>query len=109
MIAFKGTPGPWEWDSEDGILARHEDIGIGAVFPCDPCRYRKGEFEYGAVTESNARLIAAAPDLLVALSDLLNHYVKLVESGDAGFWDAEQEPEVITARAAIAKATGDQP
>ena len=50
----------------------------------------------------------AAPDLLKALENLLHIYVALVESGDAGNWDAETETEVIDARAAIAKAKGVQ-
>lgn len=36
-----------------------------------------------------------------ALQALLSRYVGLVESGDAGNWDAEQEAEVINARAAL--------
>ena len=36
-----------------------------------------------------------------ALRGILNHYVRLVESGDAGNWDAEKEPEVIAAREAL--------
>jgi hypothetical protein len=55
---------------------------------------------------SNARLIAAAPDLLEALEVFVSQYVELVESGDAGNWDAETEPKVIAARTAIAKARG---
>jgi hypothetical protein len=53
---------------------------------------------------ANAHLSDAAPELLAALSALLERYVGLVESGDAGFWDAEAEEEVINARDAIAKA-----
>ena len=37
-----------------------------------------------------------------ALQGLLSRYVRLVESGDAGNWDAEAEPEVIAAREALA-------
>lgn len=37
-----------------------------------------------------------------ALEGMLNRYVGLVESGDAGNWDAESEEEVIAARAALA-------
>lgn len=37
-----------------------------------------------------------------ALHDLLDHYVKLVNSGDAGNWDPEKEKVVIQARAALA-------
>jgi hypothetical protein len=40
-------------------------------------------------------------DLHTALADLLAHYVRLVESGDAGHWDAEAEPVVKRARAAL--------
>lgn len=45
-------------------------------------------------------------DLLEALRTFVTEYVELVESGDAGFWNAEDEPKVIKARAAIAKAEG---
>lgn len=44
---------------------------------------------------ANARLIAAAPDLLEALVAVLNYCV-----------DDEGQPTIATARAAIAKATG---
>lgn len=49
--------------------------------------------------------------LVGALEGMLNRYVELVESGDAGKWDAEAEPDVIAARAALseAKAGGWQP
>lgn len=36
-----------------------------------------------------------------ALADLLNMYVGLVNSGDAGNWDPETEPEIIQSRAAL--------
>lgn len=45
-------------------------------------------------------------DLLDALRMFVTEYVELVDSGDAGFWNAEDEPKVIKARAAIAKAEG---
>ena len=40
--------------------------------------------------------------LVGALEGMLNRYVELVESGDAGKWDAEAEPDVIAARAILA-------
>ncbi len=58
-------------------------------------------------SEANARLIAAAPQLLEALQGLLRNHVQLVSCGDCGNWDVEAEAEVIAARAAIAAATGD--
>lgn len=56
---------------------------------------------------ANARLIAAAPDLLAAVRACEKWIVDLAESGDAGFWDAGKTEEVKAARAAIAKATGE--
>jgi hypothetical protein len=41
--------------------------------------------------------------LRTALTGMVNLYVSLVESGDAGFWDAEADAEVIVARAALAE------
>lgn len=37
-----------------------------------------------------------------ALHELLDHYVKLANSGDCGKWDPEKEGAVIQARAALA-------
>jgi hypothetical protein len=36
-----------------------------------------------------------------ALAAMVKRYVGLVECGDCGNWDAEAEPEVIAARAAL--------
>lgn len=41
------------------------------------------------------------PLLIKALRELLDHYVGLVNSGDAGNWDPEKEGEVAQARAAL--------
>jgi hypothetical protein len=101
------TPGPW----------RPNEVGNG--FGCgilDRNGVRIGGFEISRSDGSydinracdDAMLASAAPDLLAALEGLLTHYVTLVESGDAGSWDAEKEPQVIAARAAIARATGEQ-
>jgi hypothetical protein len=43
----------------------------------------------------------AVEGLVEALENILARYVGLVESGDAGNWDAEKEPQVIAARAAL--------
>jgi hypothetical protein len=39
--------------------------------------------------------------LAQALTNLLNHYTQLINSGDAGNWDPEAEPVVIAARQAL--------
>lgn len=54
---------------------------------------------------ANAHLIAAAPELLVALEAMVVHYTAMINSGDAGNWNPETDDEVIAARAAIRKAT----
>lgn len=46
--------------------------------------------------------------LFAALTKLLDRYVELVNCGDCGNWDPEEEPEVIAARAAIAVCTQPQ-
>jgi hypothetical protein len=52
--------------------------------------------------EANARLIAAAPDLLAALQGMIEYFVDYS-------WDDYSDTETLqAARAAIAKATGDQ-
>jgi hypothetical protein len=55
--------------------------------------------------DANARLIAAAPDLLEALI-LLER--EMVESGNAQSRDYGWKPAIEKTRAAIAKATGEQ-
>jgi len=83
----KHTPGPWTFVHEGGIdggyfIDAKEDV---VVLP------------RGRLTEADARLIAAAPDLLAALK-------LLVAFGEGSFAQAVGAWE--QARAAIAKAEG---
>lgn len=100
----KHTPGPWETGTQtkgSTTLVSRIETGFAVA------EMRNVHFREEA--EANARLIAAAPELLEALQTFLTEYVQLVESGDAGFWNADEEEKVIAARAAIAKATGKTP
>lgn len=93
--AMKHTPGPWVVDPavRQGftVYAPKEGFIVGT---------QDEEGRYGAIeSEANARLIAAAPDLLEALKEL----VAAADGVNAGplTWLAK-------ARAAIAKATGEK-
>lgn len=90
------TQGPWQTATNfhQNCVADADGIAIGYALGTDK------------EARANARLIAAAPDLLAALTTFVAQYVELVESGDAGVWDAEKDAKVIAARAAIKKAVG---
>jgi hypothetical protein len=89
----KHTPGPWRVDSHFNIF--YKDAMV--AFPC---------ISGGLDQKANARLIAAAPELLEALENLL----KAVE------WTETKPVHHLTslgrgmakAKIAIAKATGEQ-
>ena len=89
MTNIKHTPWPWE------ILAG----SYGGVFILGPPVGYDGEYENPA----DAHLIAAAPDLLEALEQVL------IEYDDAELANAEPvtlTAAILEARAAIAKAKG---
>lgn len=76
-----------------------------------PTKETRWEAEFQGVApreelEARARLAQAAPELLAALKMMVDHYVQLASSGDCGFWNPEDEEQVIGAREAIAKAEG---
>lgn len=101
------TPGPWEVDPKGGGVVRSAN-------PLTEVQYARGkgcpqvalaivmiDRPDGEQT-ANARLIAAAPELLEALACLLT----MRDGPDSCVGDATLAIEVIRARAAIAKARG---
>lgn len=92
------TPGPWEVDSEGGMLP--------CVVAGDKLIYQSARglgIEDNATIEANARLIAAAPDLLEALRATLAQWTM------AGYGECADETCGCIqgqARRAIAKAEG---
>ena len=58
MEEFKGTAGPWTWDEE----------GLGSKFFLVFGR----EYPWGMTSNANRNLIAAAPELLDALQEMVD-------------------------------------
>lgn len=92
MKMFKGTPGKWFVNkvSDKFIDARLENGKLQSVAWC-------GDVDVGD-RMANVNLIAAAPDLLEALLNIVDM------EHDVSEWDAVYE----TARAAISKALGEE-
>jgi hypothetical protein len=99
------TPGPWSVneftdgsfviDPRFGLNGGHNVVGVGAIT--------------GPHAHANARLIAAAPDLLALLkecADDLEAEIQARASGELPRRIARDMDTVVRARAAIAKAGG---
>jgi hypothetical protein len=113
MKITKHTPGPWTADTGDhegtDVLTSHHDncCGVMATIHNQP-----GEDMPGTVEVANARLIAAAPDLLAALQELDDAYRSDQLAASVGVrvddhYNASTRYDIIAA--AIAKATGRLP
>lgn len=101
MSEFKHTPGPWMIGGEhDCMTPIYVGIEGEEYDVCQVCTW--DGFPPGEVGPENAKLIAAAPDLLEACNSLL----EMLEEWDSGFTKPGEEFAAVTeARAAIAKAT----
>lgn len=84
---MKYTPGPWYWDYEG--LGSKDVLVFGKAYP------------FEMTSEANMRLIAAAPDLLEALQEMLNKAYKQN-------WNDQYPDEVSKAQSAISKALGEE-
>lgn len=90
MKEFKGTPGPWAVDWSDFAVVGKDGKGVA-------------DFDYGRFDDDedclNAILIAAAPDLLEALQNMVTAYE---------YEASIDNPALLAARAAISKALGEE-
>lgn len=111
----KHTPGPWIHDQpENMVLAPQTDGTAKLIAQARSTHYPR------EVRDANARLIAAAPDLLAALQTALaviDDYLEYEHDGDPWTEDAREMGEMDiddyrrdgrleSARAVILKATG---
>ena len=106
-MGIKHTPGPWKWVQLDFSGYYHELHDKSGTVICDD---GSAQGEYSAqidVKGANARLIAAAPELLEALEDALIDFDNWAAHED----NHPHEHLVVwaeKARAAIAKAKGEE-
>lgn len=93
---FKGTPGPWEVEDNGHFYDINAGRGtVGNV--CSSASWYDNDMHRGPVAIANAQLIAAAPELLEALQNMVEAY-----QHEASI----DNPALLSARAAIAKALG---
>lgn len=116
MSEKKHTPGEW-FTHQEGHSTVYVECRIGggliqAVAKCGPTAAGREQ------QEANARLIAAAPELLEALQEAKAALEWCVEQGGGPTCEHEsggvvcfckENKAISSARAAIAKATGGQP
>lgn len=96
-MEFKGTPAPWNYN--DNISGAITDSNGDKVVCAHPVLYVNSK-----EMKANAHLIAAAPELLEALQKLLKYH------DDFYGIEPDEDPEhpLAIAKAAIAKALGQQ-
>ena len=104
MSETKHTPGPWRISGGSATTVQADYRAInseGGVLIARALGYpNSGYFPSDDEATANARLIAAAPELLESLERCFN----IMNNG--GTWSIEDQ---AAARAAIAKAKGEQP
>jgi hypothetical protein len=115
MSGAKHSPGPWEAHGGGGTGTRWNIYAWyvpprGSVTPAGRLLVAQVNVAAtGAEREANARLIAAAPDLLAALKRL-RRQVSLTPSGMlAGISGRDDERTIADVDAAVAKAEGGAP
>jgi hypothetical protein len=103
-MSTQHTPGPWKAHFEEAYFVTGPDLGRVAMMMNIKGAHGMGGRRSGDESAANARLIAAAPDLLEALQDLFEADMEHVLMGDG---KDDQIEAIAKARAAIAKATGE--
>lgn len=106
-MTTRHTPGPWTTDEAEHD-SPHQSIRIGSVMHHTVCTVWIDDapvHEFNAKQQANARLIAAAPELLKALIEIANDYADRFDLDDPST-NPGIKSSIKEAHAAIAKATG---
>ena len=101
MTEAKHTPGPWKQHPDYPLIIKEDNAPIsdeGVTIANTTAHEGSGYFPNPSQGRANARLIAAAPELLEALQEI-------VAAADGAGW-AQLDATLANARAAVAKATG---
>lgn len=105
-MTTKHTPGPWYVGS--GTYEGRNIYSVASVTDDEGFTYQpivaSAEDDGIKCWDANARLIAAAPDLLEALQVMVRDYT--ASHADGG--SLEMQPAILQASQAIARSTGDQ-
>lgn len=95
---FKGTPGPWRY----GEFTQYKNGQVhGYYIQSNRLPVLAGTLNWPDCAEANARAIAAVPELIDVLAGIVERWDQLVP-------EDEISEEHRQARAALAKATGEQ-
>lgn len=115
MSEVKFTPGPWVVEQSEKTpiyvspVGRHENISICNVMVMDEDDSESGDWINGDETKANAKLIAAAPDLYLALIEARQVIATALAVGAPDWFDSAakiaQHATVKKIDAAIIKAT----
>lgn len=105
MSEIKHTSGPWQWD-DDEVWQEGYDTEQHAPWLVGPSGERILTGRIHCLSESDSRLIAAAPELLEALQWMNNLWQCTCALNG---WEPEHAREYERAKEVLAKATGSQP
>lgn len=119
MSGVKYTPGPWECDGDFFEVCRVEFEGSGSYTTISsrsrissPVAFAVGtpdtNWRDDTEQEANARLIAAAPDLLEAAQNAVEEWGMRAGDDDALLPLAEQPESIAALMRALARARGEQ-
>lgn len=98
MSSAKHTSGDWRVTEVGGETIIRAEGMLGRIATIGECRLPNSRYDDGC-KQANARLIAAAPDLLAALESAADEIDRIYRS--------KTNPAAVAARAALAKAQGE--